>query len=257
MALRFSKGLRNFLLEAGSMKNALANGRIQIYTGAQPTDADSAVAGTLLATITLAAGAFTAEVLATGSVSLDSGGSGSVNTFTVNSLEIMGSATAFNSTLTQTAADIVTKINNNPKNLLFVASSVGATITITAKPGLGTLANGWVVATTVTTITKTDNNMANGVLAVNGLTFGDATAGVLSKPSADTWSGAAVATGTAGWFRYLGSVADAGAADASEVYIRMDGSVATSGSDLNMSNTNFVTLAVQTIADFAFTQPAA
>lgn len=260
MALRISKGLRNFLNETGSLKHALANGRILLYTGTQPTTADDAVAGTLLCTYTSASGAHTAEVQSTGTVTLTGGASGSVDTLTVNSLEIMGSATSFITSLTLTAAAIVTKINNNPKNWLFTASSSGAVITITAKPGLGTLPNGWTVATGVTTITKTDVNMGSGVagvLAVNGLKFGDSAAGVLSKDDTQTWSGVAAASGTAGWFRFLGSVADAGATDSSEVFIRLDGNVATSGANLNLSSTTITASATQTLDTWTLTEPAA
>jgi hypothetical protein len=55
----------------------------------------------------------------------------------------------------------------------------------------------------------------------------------------------------------LGSVADAGVADSAETFIRLDGTVATSGADLNMSNTNFVAGATQTLSTFSFTMPAA
>jgi len=260
MALRFSKGFRNFLNEGGSIKQALANGKILIYTGAQPTTADDAVAGTLLVTITKSGAAHTAEVSATGSVTLTGGASGSVDTVTVNSIDILGGSVAYNTSLSQTATDVATKINNNPKNLLFVASAVGAVITIKAKPGLGTLGNGWVVSATLTTVTASYVNLGSGVAGVNpanGLTFGDSAAGVLARNTAETWSGTAVADGTAGWFRYVGSVSDPGTADSSEVYIRLDGNVATSGANLNMSNTAIVTGAVQTISGFSLTYPAA
>ena len=258
MALRLSSGLRNFLLEGGSLKQAFNGGKLLLYTGAQPTLANDAVTGTLLNTYTVSSGAHTAEVRATGSVALTGGGSGSVNTLTVNGNEIMGSATSFNASLTQTAADICTKINNNPANLLFVATNSGsATITLTAKPGLGAVANGWVVASTVTTITKTDTNMASGVSHVNGLTFGDAAAGVLVKNPAETWSGVAGNSGTAGWFRLVGAVSDAGASDSSEVYHRLDGNVATSGANLNLSSTTITAAATQTLSTFSITEPAA
>ena len=257
MALRLSKGLRNFLNEGGSLKQAFAGGKILLYTGSQPADADAAVTGTLLCTYTSSSGAHTAEVRSTGSVALTGGASGSVDTLTVNSIEIMGSATAFNTTLTQTAADICTKINNNPKNMLFVASNGGtATVTITAKPGLGTLPNAWVVASTVTTITKTDANMASGVNQANGLLFDDSAAGALVKSPSQTWSGVAGNTGTAGWFRLVGSVADAGSADSSEVFHRVDGNVATSGANLNLSSTSITATATQTISTFTLTEPA-
>jgi hypothetical protein len=259
MALRFSKGFRNFINEAGSLKEALNGGKLLIYSGAQPTDADSAITGTLLVAITLASGAHTPEVLAQGKTTLTGGGAGSVNTFTVNGIEIMGSATNFNTSLTQTATDIATKINNNPKNLLFTAAGSGTDVIITAKPGLGTLANGWVLATTTTTITKTDVNVGTttaGVNSANGLTFGDSAAGTIVKNPTETWSGIASNSGTAGWFRFQASVTDAGAADASEVFIRVDGNVASSGANLNMSNTAITALAVQTLNTFSLTYPA-
>jgi hypothetical protein len=40
------------------------------------------------------------------------------------------------------------------------------------------------------------------------------------------------------------------------VYIRVDGNIATSGANLNMSSTSIVTSAVQTLASFSLTFPA-
>jgi hypothetical protein len=257
MALRLSTGLRNFLNEAGGLKQALNNGKMMIYSGAQPASADDAASGTLLATITKASGALTEEVQASGTVTLTGGASGSVDTLTVNSLEIMGAAVPFNTSLTQTATDVATAINNNPQNLLFVASAAAAVVTIKAKPGLGALANGWVVASTGTTITTSDVNLASGVTAVNGLTFGDASAGQLVKNPAETWTGLGVAAGTAGWFRYEGAVADTEGSDTAELYIRLDGNIATSGANLNMSSTGVAVGATQTISTFSLTVPAA
>lgn len=260
MALRPSKALRNFLLEGGSLKQALSNCFIKVYTGAQPSTADAAPTGTLLCTVSLASGAPTREVLSTGSVALTGGASGSLNTLTVNSIEIMGSATNFNTSLIQTATDIVTKINNNPKNYLFIASNVGgtsATITLTAKPGMGSLPNGWVVASTATTITKTDTNMASGVSAANGLTWGDSAAGVLVKNPTETWSGVNAASGTAGWFRIEASVSDAGSLDSSEAVIRLDGAVSTSGAEMNLSTTVFTSGATFTLSGGSITLPTA
>jgi hypothetical protein len=260
MSLRPSIALRNALLEMGTFKQVMSNCFLKVYTGGQPATAEAAPTGTLLCLYTDNAGAATREVQATGTVALTGGGSGSVNTLTVNSIEIMGSATSFNTSLIQTATDIVTKINNNPQNLLFTASNVGgtsATITITAKPGLGALPNGWVVASAVTTITKTDANMASGVTAVNGLKWGDSTAGVISKLSTQTWSGTALATGVAGWFRFEAAVTDSLSLDSTESILRLDGSIATSGAEINMGNTTFTSSVLQTIQSFAITFPTA
>jgi hypothetical protein len=85
----------------------------------------------------------------------------------------------------------------------------------------------------------------------------NATAGLITKDVTQTWSGTAVATGTAGWFRYKGSVVDAGALDSSAVFLRLDGSVATSGAQMNMSSTSITSGALQTLSTFNFTVPAA
>jgi hypothetical protein len=59
MALRLSTALRNEVLDNGL--NATFNGhRLDIYSGSQPTTADTAPTGTLLCTITLPADVFSA-----------------------------------------------------------------------------------------------------------------------------------------------------------------------------------------------------
>jgi len=80
-----------------------------------------------------------------------------------------------------------------------------------------------------------------------GLTFDDAVNGIIKKNSQEIWSGTAVATGTAGWFR-LQSYNDP--ESLSETAERIDGAIATSGAELNMSNTTIEKDAVQTISLF-------
>lgn len=58
MAVKFSTGLRNSMLGTTGLKDAMADGVLRIYSGAQPTSADNAPGGTLLLEITLDAGAF-------------------------------------------------------------------------------------------------------------------------------------------------------------------------------------------------------
>ena len=257
MALRLSTGLRNYLNEFGSAKQALNNGKIYIYSGTQPALADDAASGTLLAIISKSSGAITEEVQSVGSVALTGGASGSVGAITVNSISILPASVPFNTSLGQTAIDIAAAINDNPQNLLFIASVSTNTVNITAKLGLGALANGWVVASTATTITKTDSNMAGGVTAVNGLTFGDAASGTLVKNPLETWTGVGLAAGTAGWFRYEGALADTEASDTAGAFNRLDGNISTSGANLNMSSTTVAIGATQTISTFSLTVPAA
>jgi hypothetical protein len=78
-------------------------------------------------------------------------------------------------------------------------------------------------------------------------------AGQIEKESTQVWSANAVATGTAGYFRYVANPADAGGSSTTEE--RLQGNVGTSGSDLNMSSVNIVSGAPQTIDTFKVTIP--
>lgn len=257
MTIKLSKALRNHVLGHGSWKNALHGGRILIYAGAAPTNAEDAAFGTLLGTFTDNSGAYTAEVRATGTVTLTGGASGSVNTVTVNGINIIpNGAVAFNASLAQTASDLAAAINNGQSSPEYVASAAGAIVTISAMPGTGTGPNTFVVTATLTTITATFVNMAGGVAAVNGLRLLTPAAGIISKDTSQNWTCNAVATGTALYFRYLSTVADAGAVDIAETFIRMQGDVATSAAVLNLSSTTFTSGAPVSITGFTLTLPA-
>lgn len=151
MTVRLSTKLRDNLAGTTGFAATFANGIIEIYSGAQPATADSAVTGTLLGTVTLASGAFT--------------------------------------------------------------------------PGVST----------------------------NGLTFAAASGGAVSKSG--VWSFNGIAAGTAGWFRLKGNAVDAGGI--STVLPRLDGSIAVSGADMNLSNITIAIGAPNTIDSFTWTQPAA
>ena len=77
MAWRLSTGMRNALLDTGSLKGILADGQIRIYTGTQPANADAGETGTLLCTITLASGEMTSGVETNG-INLGTAADGSV-----------------------------------------------------------------------------------------------------------------------------------------------------------------------------------
>jgi len=71
-----------------------------------------------------------------------------------------------------------------------------------------------------------------GGSATNGINFGQVADAELHAASGEVWSGVATATGTAGWFRIYDNTAAGGADD--QV---IDGAIATSGSQMNMTNT--------------------
>lgn len=89
---------------------------------------------------------------------------------------------------------------------------------------------------------------------VNGINFGEVSSGILSKEAGETWSGVGVANGTAGWFRIYDNAYTAGASSSA---IRLDGAVATSGAQFNMTNTTVSTGATSTVDSVQLTLPAA
>ena len=66
--LYLSTGMRNKLMDTGSLKSILAGGLIKIYSGVPPSNADAAATGTLLCTVSLS-GAGTGINLDTAAVS--------------------------------------------------------------------------------------------------------------------------------------------------------------------------------------------
>lgn len=92
-----------------------------------------------------------------------------------------------------------------------------------------------------------------GGTATNGINFGESNNGVLAKEAGEVWSGVGLTDGTAGWFRFYANDYTTGA---STTAVRFDGNVATSGADLNMSNTAVDDGGTVTIDSVSLTQPA-
>jgi hypothetical protein len=81
-----------------------------------------------------------------------------------------------------------------------------------------------------------------------------AVSGVLSK-NTDVWSGVAGATGSASYFRLVVGATDDGLLSTTQ--IRLQGTVGTSGADINMSSVSIVSGATQTIDTWDLTMPDA
>lgn len=109
-----------------------------------------------------------------------------------------------------------------------------------------------VTGTLLGTVTLNSGAFAPGS-PTNGLTFAAAASGSVSKSG--TWSFNGVAAGTAGWFRFRANAADAGGV--SLVLPRLDGSIAVSGADLNLTNIAVSIGSPNTIDTFTWTQPLA
>jgi len=126
-------------------------------------------------------------------------------------------------------------------------------VMVIAPNGTGDAHNGLALTTTVTTMTATSGgNISGGVDAVNGLTFTAPTAGVISKSG--VWSFIGERLGTAGWFRMKASALDDGTL--SDLLPRLDGSVAVSGADMNLSNISITIGAPVTVDTLTITMPA-
>ena len=77
--------------------------------------------------------------------------------------------------------------------------------------------------------------------------------GVLVKTTAEEWTGTVLETGTATFFRVATS---ADSQDSSTTAVRLQGTIAVLGADMNISNPALVAAATQDITYFALTQPA-
>jgi len=108
-----------------------------------------------------------------------------------------------------------------------------------------------ITGTKVLEITLNSNAFVAGAFDY-GLEFGDAAAGVIAKVVAEVWSGVGLAPGgTATHYRLVGNASDTDAL--STVLPRIQGTVGTSGADLNMSSVTVVTGATTTIDTFSYT----
>jgi len=104
-------------------------------------------------------------IAAIGTLTLATGGAGSVDSVTVNGVTITSGSVAFNVSLGQTATDVASNITAHTSVPNYTAAAVGTTITITAVTA-NVDTNGYVVAATLTTITVTATPMAGGNTAL-------------------------------------------------------------------------------------------
>lgn len=265
--IKISTGLRDLMLATKSLKKALDGGVIQYYqsSGGIPATADDPVTGTLLCTITdSSATTNTAKK----KITITPTTAGTTGTWTV---AINGLAVTFTDdgspTVAEVCAGLSAAINvvmgqadgTTPKFKVSAGGEYGAVVAVDGATSFtveavsaGTLFDYSVAAT------GAGNSLAAVITlaAAYGLLFeadADATAGIVEKLASQTWSGKAAATGTVDYFRFV-TYGDAGSS--STTLPRIQGNVATSGSDLNISSTAIAALATQTIDTFPITLPA-
>jgi len=252
MALKLSTNMRNALLSGKELRKVYEDAVIKIYSGTAPSSADDAASGTLLATITKSSGTVSSgEVSTAKEARLQVTSHAGAETFTAT---INGVAYTFVNTPDVGVAIDVAKAwaayieancpavlaNAAGTDTIYIRSRyAGVTFTIT-KGGTGSS-------------TLTDDAVT-GVLA-DTIRFNAASDGVVSKAS-ETWSGVAVATGTAGYFRIVNSADDALSDASAKIYPRLQGNVGVSGTEMTLSNTTITSGATQTIDTATITMPA-
>lgn len=232
--LRVSTKMRDLLMAGFGFKALLQNGAIYRYSGSMPSSADLAPpsGNTLLDIITQDGLTRTAEVCGAGSVSLTGGAAGSVDSITVDSVQLLkanlfdsaATVVPFNTSLPQTAIDVAAQINLGSWWHGYIASVSGQVITLTAVPGKGTSVNSKVVAFTGTTITATTANISGGVAPVNGIQLGAVSSGTIL--GSGTQKGTGLANGTVQWARWIGSVSDAMGNSTDQIRLDMDAATA-------------------------------
>jgi hypothetical protein len=110
------------------------------------------------------------------------------------------------------------------------------------------------LADTGATGTLLGTTSING-LGVTGLTFGAPALGVLAKDAAEVWKFNGEAAGTAGYCRF--AAAGDTPANTSATAARIDMSIATSGSDVSLSNISITVGAPNTVDVYQITMPSA
>jgi hypothetical protein len=261
--IRYSTALRNAIASGTSLAEALADGRLYVYSGAQPATADTDASGTLLVVFTKGGVTFVAPERASAKITL-AGVSGSVDSITVGGLaqNLLSAPVTFDISASTTAAAVAANINAKRNAIGITALAVGADITLSTPIHLGAGGAGLGVSVATTTLTAQINGGSStvfggagapsaGVNASGGLNWKHpAVTGVISKES-DLWSGIALATGSAGWFRYVAGGSAVNGLSTSDV--RLDGNIATAGADLNVSNLNIAAGTTQVVGDLSFT----
>ena len=86
----------------------------------------------------------------------------------------------------------------------------------------------------------------------DGLEMDPPSGGIMSKPSADVWSGVNLATGTATFYRHVGA-SDTGALSTTEP--RLQGTVGVAGADINLASVALVSAANQPIDSYHIVFP--
>jgi hypothetical protein len=259
MALNLSTGLRNFMLGAGSFKEAFADSVLKIYSGNAPAAsgsygaADVAATGTLLVTLSRASGTVTAADESTPQMCKCTG----VGTSGTALLTINGNPYSTTSTSSAAVAMLaLAKVINRtcPEFMATVENAIGVMFLVARCPANSGAVYTVVDGSTTFAITVNSSDM-HTFAASDALQFAAAATGAIAKQTA-AWSGTAVATATAGYWRLVRASESVTETSPSLTAIRLQGTCGVGSGDILMSTTAIVTGASQTVDSFSIELPA-
>jgi hypothetical protein len=244
MSVQFSQKLASLIMGGMSVRQACGNFQRQIYSGTVPTNADTAINGTLLATLTNGGSAATYETLAAWTITIGGSVGGTVM-INMGNAPMYATAITSVTSVANTANLVAAAINASTLKQFggYSATSDGVSVvTVTAPVGTGNTLNARVVTSTVTssitaTVSAAGLPTTAGVNASNccdydqrpvqGTTTNNPVTGSVLT-SSQTWSCTTpVASGTATWYRDVYSASDTGAGVTG--FLRKQGTITTTG----------------------------
>jgi len=253
--IRLSTGLVNYLAGGGSLKKALCDGCIDVYSGTQPTDSDSASGALLLCRISYQGGAGSSAPTASTAKKdvLIIGGSGPYtskiyaytpgdgNTYTYTAVLADTLATIAKALAAKiNASSVVSAYDDGVSQIVVVENIPGALVGDTsATSGSGTMS--------LTTVSS-----ARGT----GIQFGGVAVGALSK-EAGAWQGTGLQAGLAGWGRFKANLSSGFDDDSTSTsFMRLDFAINTANSDMiALSSLNMVSGVTSTVDTCVLTIP--
>ena len=265
MTVKHSRKLLNLLAGGMSLREIYADCLLDVYEGTAPTNPEDAATGTKLFRVSLASATVAqpasellglAATRAVPNVWEITVGSGSTEgntvkvTVTVDSVETTYTYTilAADNSDAKVAAKVARMLNDIPE-IQAIYYGTGAVIWAQCRiAGLAmTIANGGGTYA-ISPVSKVT------AVATSCLQFGPPAAGVISKPTAATWTGLNLAGGTAGYFRVV-TPSDPGILDTGYIHPRTQGTLATVGGDATIDPSTVTIGATSTVTSFTLTIP--
>jgi hypothetical protein len=256
MALNISTALKNQALNSvrghGAIAKSLKGGVGYVYSGTRPASADAAATGTLLGKITVSGGTYAWGAYQTtdrdgvclsttpsgaGTIALGGITGGTLGVGYYVSIYGTGneSAKIFRITGTGDDDEAVVEYMQGPNNTTVYTTNTFKTVT------------------EVYCSAATAAAVEVGYAVSNGLMWNVAASGALTKHSGQTWQMVGIAAGTMGYVRWMGAATDN--LGVSTTLPRVDMRIATSGAELDASNTTVAVGGVSTFDTVTITFP--